>query len=347
MAGERFIVMKWTPGAPAASSSAACSVAHATPSCSTASGSASRERSASSSGSGIVAPIFDVKRRDLADVGHGHDPRDDRDGHAGGAGPGHEVEVHAVVEEEVGDQVAGAGVGLALRGTARPRRCSPTPGASPGSTRRRRRSRIAAVINSINSLLCANPPSVGTKRSTPSGGSPRSASTLSMPCVAQPVENRAQLVDGRVDAGQVRHRLDVELVADARHQVDGARAHGAAGAVRHRDERRLELAQVRDRLEELTHAVVGLGREELEREDRLTSGLRGRCQGASRAPCYGHADACGIRVGSRRRRSARQSRPSASCRRPSRGPAGRWSECAPRRSTTTTSGRCAACRPRR
>ena len=64
------------------------------------------------------------------------------------------------------------------------------------------------------------------------------------PRVAQPVEDALEVVDGRVDAGQVRDRLDVELSTDAGHEVDGARAHRAPGAVRHRHECRLQLAQV-------------------------------------------------------------------------------------------------------
>ena len=91
------------------------------------------------------------------------------------------------------------------------------------------------------------------------------------PRVTQAVEDALQVVDGRVDAGQVRHRLDVELTADPRHELDRSGSHRAPCAVRHRDECRLQLAQMRDRLEELAHAVVGLRREELEGEDRLAA----------------------------------------------------------------------------
>ena len=76
--------------------------------------------------------------------------------------------------------------------------------------------------------------------------------------VAEAVENRTQFAGGRVDACQVGHRLDVQLVANARDEVDGALADRSARAVRHGDERRRQLPKVRDRLEELAHAVVCL-----------------------------------------------------------------------------------------
>jgi len=91
---------------------------------------------------------------------------------------------------------------------------------------------------------------------------------------AQALEDLVQIVDGRVDAGQVGDRLDVELTPDPDDQVDGAGAHRPAGAVGDRHEGRLELAQVGDRLEELTNAVVSLRGEEFEREDGLPASFQ-------------------------------------------------------------------------
>ena len=139
-----------------------------------------------------------------------------------------EVEVPAVVEEQVGDQVARAGVGLALCGAhvlvgaRRLRmllRVARAADAEAG---------IAPVINSMSSLPCARPPSVATKRSDAVRWIAAQREHVVDAGVAQPVENHAQLVDGRVDAGQMRHRLDVELAADARDQLHGARAHRSA-----------------------------------------------------------------------------------------------------------------------
>src|SRR4029077_1463897 len=59
------------------------------------------------------------------------------------------------------------------------------------------------------------------------------------PRVAKPVENALQLLDGRVDAGQVRDRLDVQLATDAGHEVDGPCSHRSPRAVRDRHEGRL------------------------------------------------------------------------------------------------------------
>ncbi len=57
------------------------------------------------------------------------------------------------------------------------------------------------------------------------------------------------------------------LALDAAHDLDGALARRAARAVGHRDERRRQLAELADRALERGHAGLGLGREELERED--------------------------------------------------------------------------------
>ena len=58
------------------------------------------------------------------------------------------------------------------------------------------------------------------------------------PGVAHAVQRRAQLVDGRADAGEVRHRLQAVVGLDARDDVDRLAALGgrAAGAVGDRDE---------------------------------------------------------------------------------------------------------------
>ena len=50
------------------------------------------------------------------------------------------------------------------------------------------------------------------------------------------VERGAQLVDRRADAGEVRHRLEADLVADARDDLERLAAGRAAGAVGDADE---------------------------------------------------------------------------------------------------------------
>ena len=70
-----------------------------------------------------------------------------------------------------------------------------------------------------------------------------------MPGVAHAVEHRAQLVDRRADAGEVRHRLQAVVGLDARDDVDRLAALGgrAAGAVGDRDERRLQPRELGER----------------------------------------------------------------------------------------------------
>ena len=96
------MVKKCTPGAPPASSSAHCSVAHATPSWSTASGSSSRERQRVEQRVGNRwRRSSDVNRRIWPTLVTGMMPGMIGTAHAGGARPRDEVEVHRVVEEEV------------------------------------------------------------------------------------------------------------------------------------------------------------------------------------------------------------------------------------------------------
>jgi hypothetical protein len=65
----------------------------------------------------------------------------------------------------------------------------------------------------------------------------------------------------------VRHRLDAQRVLDPLRDLDRAVAGRAGGAVGHGDVGGLVLPQLVQRLLELLHALVGLRREELERED--------------------------------------------------------------------------------
>jgi hypothetical protein len=70
----------------------------------------------------------------------------------------------------------------------------------------------------------------------------------------------------------VRHRLDPVVALDALDDVDRPVAGRAAGAVGHRREVGLERGELVERGVEIALPVLGLGREELEREDRLVLG---------------------------------------------------------------------------
>ena len=82
------------------------------------------------------------------------------------------------------------------------------------------------------------------------------------------VERGAQLVDRRADAGEVRHRLQADLVADARDDLERLAARRAAGAVGDADEVRGQRSQAGERQVEVRLALGGTGREELEGEHR-------------------------------------------------------------------------------
>ena len=107
----------------------------------------------------------------------------------------------------------------------------------------------------------------------PLGLAPRRVATQRQhvldPGVGEAVEDHAQLVAGRADAAQMRHRLDAELLLDPFGELERQAARRAGRSVRHRHEIGLELAQRPERLAQVALALVGLGREELEREDRL------------------------------------------------------------------------------
>ncbi len=84
------------------------------------------------------------------------------------------------------------------------------------------RSRSGSPRGSARPARASTPgrPRSWSTRACPAGGSPRSASTLSKPCVAHLVERRRAARRRRADAGEVRHRLEAELVADPRDDLD-------------------------------------------------------------------------------------------------------------------------------
>ena len=83
------------------------------------------------------------------------------------------------------------------------------------------------------------------------------------------VEGPAQLLGGRADAAQVGHGLDAELFLMSRTMLHRAVAGGAAGAVGDGHEVGLERRAASAARAAGSLAVGRLGREELEREDRL------------------------------------------------------------------------------
>ena len=80
------------------------------------------------------------------------------------------------------------------------------------------------------------------------------------------VERGAQFRHGGAHAGEVRHRLQPVLLADALDDLDRFAPGGAAGAVGDRHERRVQAAQLAERRAQVLLPRLRLGREELERE---------------------------------------------------------------------------------
>ena len=67
-----------------------------------------------------------------------------------------------------------------------------------------------SAIRAASSEPCESPPGTGRNSVSPLGGSPRSASTFSMPASCISFEDRVQLVARVADAGEVLHRLDAQ-----------------------------------------------------------------------------------------------------------------------------------------
>ena len=84
------------------------------PSAATAASSSRQRCSSASSAGGMLAPRQLRHALDAGDGANRHEPGDDRDRDAGGARARDEVEVDAVVEEQLGDDEVEAGVDLGL-----------------------------------------------------------------------------------------------------------------------------------------------------------------------------------------------------------------------------------------
>ena len=174
-----------------------------------------------------------------------------------------EPQVVVDAEEELGHREVGRlELGGEVAAVARPDRES-GGGARGGRPRRSEKPAGCARTCSTSSTACSNSPP-GVEPSA--GGSPPRARMLSIPCVGVVVEQLGDVGSGVADAGQVGHGREGLLAVDPRDDVAGALAGAPEGAVGDRHERRAQLGQVGDRLLEGALGLVGLGREELERQ---------------------------------------------------------------------------------
>ncbi len=179
-----------------------------------------------------------------------------------------QAEVVRGPEEHLGDREVGAGVVLAPhhpRVVLQRRRV-----AVPLGERRHPDPEVAVErVHQLDQLGGVVEAALG-RRPTACRARPAGRRAAPARCARRPRRRRrriaAQLLGGVADAGQVRHRRHRGLAGDPRGDPDRALAGGAAGAVRHRDERRAQRLELADRLPQHALALLVLGREELEGE---------------------------------------------------------------------------------
>ena len=157
---------------------------------------------------------------DLAVVGDRHDPRHDRHVDADLARPRHEVVVEGVVEEQLRDQEARARVDLLLE-VAQVRLGRLGVDVDLGEARRADRELGVLVADQLDQLARVAQPALGRGplRLALRRVAAQREHVLD-PGVAHPVQRRAQLLGRRVDAREVRHRLQAEVLLDAGDDVD-------------------------------------------------------------------------------------------------------------------------------
>ena len=129
-----------------------------------------------------------------------------------------------------------------------------------------------AEMKAASSAALPSPPSGCSKSSCPRGGSPRSAKTFSIPAAAIRSRVAASPSVRLADAAQVGHRLEAQVVLQRPGDLDRPLAGRPAGAVGHRDEVGLQLAQLAGRREQPLGRLRRLRREELDREGRPPRG---------------------------------------------------------------------------
>ena len=210
------------------------------------------DSSASSSGFGIVASQSSQVRLTWPRLTIGTIP-----GMIGTSMPGrarrrHEVEVDLVVEEELGDQERSRPRRPWSSGTRGPCRGRPPRGAPRGSTRPRSPAReVRRRSSSRAPRRCRGRPRAGRSPAGPTGGSPRSARTFSIPDEA--ISSTTARSPSAVSPTQFRCAIASTPCSSriALRDLEGAPAvvRGAAGPVGDREERRVEPAQDLDGLE--------------------------------------------------------------------------------------------------
>src|SRR6266850_2952836 len=211
----------------------------------------------------------------LLDVGDGHDARDDGDLDPRGARPAYEVEVPAVLEEELGDEELRAGVHLLLAVAQvglQVARLDVALGIARAPDAQRPALRVRDFPHQLHQLARVAQAAFGGHE----GGLAAGRVTAEREHVVDPLghdrlDGRLQLVARGAGAGDVRHRLDLQLALDARDHLQRAATGRTPRSPGDAHERGRERVQLADRLEQGLHPRVGLRGEELEGEHRLAA----------------------------------------------------------------------------
>ncbi len=238
----------------------------------TASGSSWTARSRSARSAGTAVPDSAAKRSICLTFGHRHDPRDDRDLAPVRRRPVDQPEVGVGVEEELRHRELRARLGLGrqhARVLLQVGRLRVPLG--EGRDPHREVAQLAhqgdQLVGVAQALRVLDPRLAGAARRVAAQGQ-----HVAHARVGVVPDHLAQLGPRGPHARQVRDRGHRRLRRDPLGDPHRAVACRAARAVRHRHERRGQRLELADRLPQVALALVGRGREELERPD----GVAGR-----------------------------------------------------------------------
>src|SRR5436189_3800605 len=220
-------------------------------------------------GNGRIAAVAEAN--DLVEARDRNHARDDRDTDSGLAGGADEVEVETVVEEELRDEKARAGVDLRLQvgevGLQIGRLGMDFRKAGAADRE------VVALGDEARELGGAGEPAL---RGTEGGLAPRRIAPerehVLDPRLVEPIEDLDEALLRLPDAAQVRHRLEPVLLLDPVGDLNRAVTRRAARPVGDRDVVGRERLQGLDGLEQVLDLLGSLRWEELNREDGFGSG---------------------------------------------------------------------------
>ena len=208
---------------------------------------------------------------DLAEIGDGHYPCDDGHVYAAGTRAFDEGEVVGVVKEQLGDDELQTAVNLVLE-MGQIALAVAALNMALGVARTAKAELKAAFANKLHQLSSK----AKAIRWTHERG--LIARWIATQCQyvldaggRESFEHGVDFIAACTHAGQVRHRLDANLVFDAPHQLEGLVACAAAGAIGDRHKRWPQFSQSLDGLIQALFPSCRLGRKKLEGERRTVT----------------------------------------------------------------------------